>query len=407
MEVLFYISLLLNSIVIFFLIFPFITVLFSLLMTEKKYPVPASETDFACIITAYQNVRIAIPLIDSFLKQNYKNYHIYLVADDCDAQEARELFAGKPVEVLQPLKKLGSKVKSFNYAMEHLKRDHSAILILDPDNLGHPDFLKELNKYFAAGYKAVQGKRVAKNLDSVYACIDATGELYFNYTQKFVPYKLKSSANIAGSGMAIESNLFKAYLNSDRIAGNLDKVIVAEDKILQNFLVSQDITIAFAKEALLYDEKVAKAEQVVRQRSRWLNSYFENIKYALSLVLKGIKHASMNQFLFGVLTVFPPMFLIVASSAFLFTTDLILFPILSLILVLAVFIFMCNFILVLYLGKAPQEIWRNLYGIPAFIFFQIVALFKMKKANQDFLATKHTNYITIEKIIKDQSEENK
>jgi cellulose synthase/poly-beta-1,6-N-acetylglucosamine synthase-like glycosyltransferase len=405
MEVLFYIYLLLNILIVFFLIFPFITVLISLFLKEKKISIAPSEVDFACVITAYQNVKITIPLIDSFLKQNYSRYHIYLVADDCDATEIRPLFEGKPVEILQPLQKLGSKVRSFIYAIEHFKREHSAILILDPDNLGHPNFLRELNNSFFAGYQAVQGKRIAKNLDSVYACIDATGELYFNYTQKYVPYKLKSSSNIAGSGMAVQSNLFKSYLASDRIAGNLNKVIVAEDKILQNYLVSRGITIAFAKNALLYDEKVAKAEQVVRQRSRWLNSYFENVKYALSLILKGIRHFSVNQFLFGLLTVFPPMFLIIASSMFLFVTDLLLFPPLSIGVLSAIFIFLCNFILVLYLGKAPQEIWRNLYGIPAFVFFQTLALFKMKKANQDFLATKHTNYITIEKVIKDKDNE--
>ena len=403
MEILFYIFLFLNCIIIFFLIFPFITVLISLFIKEKQVSISSSQIDFACVITAYQNVKITIPLIDSFLKQNYNNYKIYLVADDCDVSEIIPFLKDKPVVLLRPEKKLGSKVKSFMYALENFERNHSAILILDPDNLGHPEFLNELNSFFNAGYKAVQGKRIAKNLDSVYACIDATGELYFNYTLKFVPYLLGSSANIAGSGMAIEANLFKSYILSDRISGNLEKVIVAEDKILQNYLVSNNVKIGFAKNALIYDEKVAKAEQVVRQRSRWLNSYFENIKYALYLILKGFKNFSVNQFLFGLLTVFPPMFLIVASSAILFLSDLIFFPVLSLALIAAGFIFIANFIFVLYLGKAPQEIWKNLYGIPAFVFYQILALFKMKKANQDFLATKHTNYVTIDKVIKDQN----
>src|SRR5690606_4912037 len=126
------------------------------------------------------------------------------------------------------------KVKSFIFGIKNFHRQHEAVLILDPDNLGHPDFLSEINNFFDFGYTAVQGRRTAKNLDSVYACMDATGEIYFNYTQKYVPYLLKSSANIAGSGMAIEYNLFLDYLNNPLIVNNLDKVIVAEDKILQN-----------------------------------------------------------------------------------------------------------------------------------------------------------------------------
>lgn len=391
----FYIFLLINSVIAFILVFPFVTVLCSLFVKEKRISNSIQETDFACVITAYQNAKIAIPLIDSFLRQNYTNYRIYLVADDCDLKDITFPVSEK-LSVLKPEHKLGSKVKSFIHGIDHFTREHGAVLILDPDNLGHPDFLQELNKYFQAGYSAVQGKRLAKNLDSVYACIDATGELYFNYTLKYVPYLLRSSANIAGSGMAVKSPLFKDYLQNERIAGHLHEVIVAEDKILQNDLVGKDVIIAFAKDALLYDEKVAKADQVVRQRSRWLNSYFENIRYASGLIFRGIGKFSMNQFLFGLLTIFPPMFLVVASSLFFVLADLIFFPTMSLVLIGAGLLFFLNFMLVLYLGKAPAAIWKNLYGIPAFVFYQIVALFKMKKANKDFLATTHTNYVSID-----------
>jgi cellulose synthase/poly-beta-1,6-N-acetylglucosamine synthase-like glycosyltransferase len=397
MEIFIYILLVFNLIIVFFLIFPFLTVVFSLPIQEREKNEPVAETDFACIITAYQNAAIAIPLIDSFLKQNYGNYHIYLVADDCNM--ANISVVDSRLSILLPEKKLGSKVKSFIYGMKGFVRNHEAVVILDPDNLGHPDFLKELNKYMKAGYKAVQGKRIAKNLDSVYACIDATGELYFNYTLKYVPYLLGSSANIAGSGMAIETSLFKAYLSNKRIADHLDKVIVAEDKIMQNVLVTHGVQIAFAKNALLYDEKVAKSDQVVRQRSRWLNSYFENIKYAGRLMVYGITSGNINRTLFGLLTIFPPMFLIVGSSLFLLLADALFSPALFFLLAGAGMVFLLNFILVLYLGNAPAAIWKNLYGIPAFVFFQVVALFRMKKANKDFLATTHTNYVTIDHVI--------
>ncbi|UII26854.1 hypothetical protein LVD15_00005 [Fulvivirga maritima] len=49
---------------------------------------------------------------------------------------------------------------------------------------------------------AVQGRRVAKNLDTFVASLDETGEKYHNDEDKYAPYKLGSSSNLSGSGMA-------------------------------------------------------------------------------------------------------------------------------------------------------------------------------------------------------------
>lgn len=399
MSILFLMLLMLNSVLIFFLITPFITVLLSIFSKEKELPEIRikKETDFACIITAYKNIRIAIPLIESFLKQRYDNFKIYLVIDQCEMTDVIVPPSDKIV-VLQPETGLNSKVKSIMFAMDHLQRNHEAILILDPDNLGHPNLLTELNRYFHAGYRAVQGRRIAKNLDSVYECLDATSEMYFNYTLKYAPFLLKSSANISGSGMAIETTLFKEYLKSNMIVDKLDRVIVAEDKILQNFLVGKNIIIAFAKQALLYDEKVGSANQVVRQRTRWINSYFENIRHACSLIYRGMIELNLNKFLFGLLTVLPPLFIIMITSSALLVMDIALYPGMALALIMAMIVFKFNFLLVLYLARAPKKIWKNLYGIPVFMLLQIIATLKMKKANKDFLATEHKKYVNIENL---------
>ena len=59
-------------------------------MLQKKYKVVNDkEFDFAAIITAHQDTRLIPPLIDSFVKQNYKNFVVYVVADDCDIAAIR------------------------------------------------------------------------------------------------------------------------------------------------------------------------------------------------------------------------------------------------------------------------------------------------------------------------------
>jgi len=398
MHALYYFLLFASGLITFFLIFPFLTVLFSLFVREKKFQNSSEQMDFGIIITAYKNLTITRPLVESILEQGYSKFHIYLIADDCSAEQALTIQEDPKLKICLPPKKLGSKVRSLIFGMRETIRNHDAIIVMDADNLMHPNFLTVANNYMAAGYTAVQGKRVAKNLDSTTACLDATGELYFNYTQKLVPYILNSSANIAGSGMVIETELFKKYLSSPRIRENSEGLIIAEDKILQNFLVGNNIQIAFAKDALVYDEKISKSDQLVRQRSRWLRSYFENTKYSLQLIASGIERFSFNKFLFGTMTLSPPLFILVFSCAALFLIDLLLFPQLSMMVFSGGLIFVLNFLWVLYLGNAPKAIWSNLYGIPAFIIYQVLALFTMKKAGKDFLVTEQVKMVSLKEL---------
>ena len=76
----------LSGIFIFFLILPFLTTLFSLIFGKERVSRPVMEKnyDYGAIITAYRNSDIAKALVKSILEQDYPDYHIYLVADNCD-----------------------------------------------------------------------------------------------------------------------------------------------------------------------------------------------------------------------------------------------------------------------------------------------------------------------------------
>ena len=69
--------------------------------------------------------------------------------------------------------------------------------------------------------------------------------------------------------MAVEAELYKAYLYGEDIqkGKHLWKKMLQEDKILQNFLLRKKEKIVFAKDAIVYDEKVTEANQVETQRS--------------------------------------------------------------------------------------------------------------------------------------------
>ena len=380
------------------LILPALTVMMKMVLGSTKKIIKSSNeliNDYGIIITAYKNFAITIPSIESFIKQKYpkSKYHVYVAADDCyDVEEINS----NNVSVLEPTLSLSSKVKSISYAMNSFIRKHDYIIVMDADNVVVSDYLSTMNKY-TQKYLAVQGKRTHKNLDTIYSCLDAGGEIYYNYIQRNVPFTLGSSAAISGSGMAVSYEVFDKFIKTIQ---NEDKVIVAEDKLLQNYLVGQNIQIAFSEDALIYDEKISKGYQAQRQRTRWLNSYFQNLKEAAGIILQGVKRINFNQIFFGVMTSYPPIITMIAVSFFV-SLLAIFFNISGMIIIgLGWLIFTANFILVLLLKKARKEIWKSLLYIPLFASRQIMALLNMKKANKDFMATEHTKVIPLNEVLK-------
>ena len=387
---------------LFFLVFPFLKVVVGLFLHEPKLNKPAKkETDFALVITAYKDIQITLPLVDSLLKQKYSKFQVYLVADDCNLEGVN--FNSDKVTVLQPSSNLGSKVKSILYAIDNYIRPHEVTVIFDPDNVAHPEVLSRFDAFFANGYKAVQGRRGPKNLDSLYACLDALGEYYYNHTQRLVPFELGSSAPIAGSGMAIDTATYISILHEIEEENKHQKVIVAEDKLLQSKLVDRGLRIGYDRNAVIFDEKITSGYQAERQRTRWLNSYFKHLQDSLVIVIKGIKKVSFNEFFFGLVITTPPIIIMALYSFFFIAVDLIIAPMFALVWLCSGFIFTFNFIFAAALHNPEKEIWKALPGIPLFMVNQILALFRLKRSNKDFLVTEKTKLLYIEDILKSKN----
>lgn len=384
----------------FFLVLPTFTVLSSLLKKEKiDLPKESQAFDFGVIITAYKNVDISKGLVQSLLKQSYQNFRVYLIADNCDVTNWD--IEHEKLDLLHPSEPLNLKAKSIIYGIENFKNKHDYVVVFDADNLAHPDFLKTINAYANAGFQSIQGQRTAKNLDSFYACADATGEFYKNYIERYAPYLIGSSSVISGSGMAVETELYKAYLASPEIeqGKHLWKKMLQEDKILQNFLLRRNEKISYAWDAIVYDEKVTSSEAVETQRSRWLFSYFQNLPNSIGILRRGLLNLSWNQLLFGFITLAPPMFLQLFGGIFLAIIGLFLLPEMTIIMSIALVLFAGNVLLTLYLSKVPKAIWKTLWAIPLFVFKQLLALFKMGNPNKNFKHTEHHKRLSIDEVL--------
>lgn len=202
-----------------------------------------AEYDYAVIVTAYEQTTLLPSVVDSILKLNYSNYLVYVVADKCDISNLH--FNDERVVLLRPEDTLASNTKSHFYAINHFKRAHDYLTIIDSDNLVDPEYLHELNKFFADQFIAVQGVRSAKNLNTSYACLDEAGDMYYRFIDRKLLFDVGSSASLAGSGMAFSTAFYKECLEFLNIEG------AGFDKVLQMEILNRGKRIAFSDHHLL------------------------------------------------------------------------------------------------------------------------------------------------------------
>jgi len=349
---------------------------------KSELPPPATiENDYAVIVTAYEQIDAIGNVVNSLLKLNYTNYLVYIVADKCDITGIS--FDDERIVLLRPEETLASNTRSHFYAINHFKRLHTHLTIIDSDNLVDTEYLHELDKYFGQGYQAVQGIREAKNLNTTYACLDAARDIYYHFYDGEVLFGIGSSATLAGSGMAFTTQLYIDCLGDKDITG------AGFDKVLQSIIVGENLRIAFTGSAIVYDEKTTHSDQLVKQRSRWINTWFRYFKFGFTLVFKGITNFSRNQFVFGLILLRPPLFIFLILAIIFMLANVFISIGAVLAWLIGLMVFVLGFYIALAKSDTDKRIWASLVNIPKFVFYQVLSLLKVRKANKHSVATTH------------------
>ena len=163
------------------------------------------------------------------------------------------------------------------------------------------------------------------------------------------------------------------------------------DKILQYEIIRRGHRIAFSEAAIVYDEKTAKSDQLVKQRARWINTWFKFFFLGTRLLMSSVSKLNLNSFLFSILLLRPPLFLLILLSGSCFVIDLFILPSILIFWLTTGILFLFVFFRALAYFKADEKIYQSLKGIPKFIFYQILAFTKVRKANKLSVATKHVD----------------
>ncbi len=244
-------------------IYIFVFAFASFFYKEKKWVENGEQRKFLVLIPAYKEDVVIINVAEDALNQDYPSelYDVYVIADQLK-QETIEKIKSFSVNVVEVSFHISTKAKSINEGLKAAGEGYDAVVILDADNVMDSNFLSRSNELMNGGAYAIQGHRIAKNMDTNFSILDAISEEINNTVFRKGHVALGLSSALIGSGMALEYKLYK------KIMAQADTF--AEDKELEFKLILNKQPIEYLDDVHIYDEKVSKPEVFVNQRSRWL-----------------------------------------------------------------------------------------------------------------------------------------
>lgn len=364
----------------------------SLFYKQKKYSDNGSLKKIAVLIPGYKEDEVIIEVANAALQQDYPSdfYDVVIIADSFQ-KETISVLKTLPITVIEVSFEKSTKSKALNKAMATLESDYDIAVVLDADNVMNNDFLKKVNAAFEYGFIAVQGHRTAKNTNNSWAVLDAISEEINNNIFRKGHRVLGLSSAIIGSGMAFKYNYFKTLMSTVTAVGGFDKEI--ELKMLK-----EGHKIVYLNDAVVFDEKIQKAEVFGNQRRRWLSA---QLHYFKKDILSACKHlllkGNIDYFDKAIQFIQPPRILLLGAVLLCSIGFVVVnyfldnqspysnYWIILLIACIMSFVF-----------SVPKYFYnistcKALVSLPKGMFMMLLSLLKIKGANKTFIHTQHTS----------------
>jgi cellulose synthase/poly-beta-1,6-N-acetylglucosamine synthase-like glycosyltransferase len=370
----------------------FIFSIASLFYKQKIYADNGNMKTIAVLVPGYKEDQVIIEVAKLALEQDYPLtlYDVVIIADSFKEETLAALRA-LPIKLIEVSFDKSTKSKALNKAMAALTREYDIAVVLDADNVMAPDFLKKINAAFEHDFIAVQGHRTAKNTNNSWAILDAISEEINNNIFRKGHRVLGLSSAIIGSGMAFRYNYFKSLMSTVTAIGGFDKEI--ELKMLK-----EGLKIVYLDDALVFDEKIQKAEVFGNQRRRWLSAQFHYFRKDFLTALKDlILKGNVDYFDKAIQFIQPPRILLLGAVIFFsfgfvlanyFLENQNLYVIYWVVLLVA-----C---VLSFIFSVPRLFYNlktlgALASLPKGMFTMLLSLLKIKGANKTFIHTQHTS----------------
>ncbi|MCH3987028.1 MAG: glycosyltransferase [Lachnospiraceae bacterium] len=245
---------------------------------------------FAVVICARNEEKVIGRLLNSLQQIDYPKscVHIFLLADHCTDNTVKIARTYDNVTVYERTTGPNNgKGDVLNWGIQRILAEYGqeidAFAFFDADNIPRKDFLTRMNEYLVAGEKIVQGNRIAGDLadgqrnivtgwfKAYWLCYSAL----FSYTRQ----KLGLSALLTGTGFVAAKEVMKHGWNTSTITEDVEMAVTS---------CARGYRVAFALEAVCYDEQPSRFSVMMRQLSRWCTGTYQILPRYFSLWLSGM-----------------------------------------------------------------------------------------------------------------------
>jgi cellulose synthase/poly-beta-1,6-N-acetylglucosamine synthase-like glycosyltransferase len=358
---------------------------------QHKYTDPGTLRKIAVLIPGYQEDEVIVEVAKSALQQDYPKdlFDVVIIADSFKPETLASLKT-LPIKVIEVSFDKSTKSKALNSGMAALNSAYDIAIVLDADNLMATDFLTKINAAFQQGCIAVQGHRTAKNTNNSWAILDAVSEEINNNIFRKGHRVLGLSSAIIGSGMAFKYDYFKSLMLTVTAVGGFDKEI--ELKMLK-----EGHKIIYLDDAMVFDEKVQKADVFGNQRRRWLSAQLHYFRKDFFNALKDLfLKGNIDYFDKAMQFIQPPRILLLGAVMIFGVAFVAINYLLHNAVILSTgWIIVAAACILSFLFSVPRSFYnsntlRALISLPKGMLMMLLSLLKIKGANKKFIHTKHT-----------------
>lgn len=255
-----------------------------------KLPEPRDHRRFAILVFARNEEQVIGQLLDSLNRQNYPadSFQIFLTADNCTDATA-QVGRAHGATVRERSSDTKGKGAALNWFFaEHDLSGFDACVIFDADNVVDPGFLDAMNRQLNVGNKVAVGYRMGKNPSSSWVAGSST--IFWLMQTRFfhLPRAMRKLplTSVGGTGF-----MFSLDVLGPR---GWDTFSACEDIEFTLQAIADGHHVAFAPDALFYDEQPLTLWQSIKQRYRWSVGSMQLIRTAVPKLVAAARRGQLN-----------------------------------------------------------------------------------------------------------------
>lgn len=283
-----------TNVVFLLSLYTIILSLFGIIRFKKKEKAKP-EKSFAMIVAAHNEEAVIADIIESLKSLNYPKelYEIFVIADNCTDKTAK-IAKNKGAHVFQ---RFDNENRGKGFALDwmfkqifKMDKKFDAVCVFDADNLVSKNYLLEMNDKLIDGSKVIQGYLDSKNPKDTWVTGAYSISFWLsNRILQLARSNIRLSNQLGGTGFCIQTDILKEL--------GWGAHCLTEDLEFTCKLIMNNYKVAWAHDAVVYDEKPLTLKASWNQRKRWMQGYADvSSRYFWKLIKKSIRDFDLSAF---------------------------------------------------------------------------------------------------------------